>query len=188
MQSAGIFLPLNPVVYLDTIYNQPYDTDYSRDGSQNIWKLCEEFDMPGTLRNWLARILVAPVVFFNLQCAFLFIWKPAQYSASYELTGVVGVIVVSGFGILFLMWNVPYLFALVDPTRHRTSLHEAVIMQTIGLLGEILLLFSLSAAGEHTILASSITRFIWFDGGGWLLLMISVLIFAREYGAKAYEA
>jgi hypothetical protein len=143
--------------------------------------------MSNTLRTWLARLLIAPVVFFNMQCAILFILEPARFSSAYELTGVVGVIVISGFGILFLMWNVPYIFALIDPIRFRISLFEAVIMQTIGLLGEILLFFSLANSGEHNVLASSIQRFIWFDAGGWLFLVFSALVSTGRFRVKAYS-
>jgi hypothetical protein len=143
--------------------------------------------MTAKSRIWLRRTLIAPVVFFNLQCAALFLWKPAEYSAAYELSGVVGVIVISGFGLFFLMWNVPYLFALVDPDRFRISLYEAILMQTIGVLGESLLLLSLINSGEHPVLANSISRFIWFDGGGWVLLVIAALISMQRFRMKPYK-
>jgi hypothetical protein len=44
----------------------------------------------------------------------------------------------------------------------------ALIMQFIGLVGESLILFTLPK--EHTLLRTSILRFIIFDGSGLVLL------------------
>ncbi|MEI7849514.1 MAG: hypothetical protein WCK35_27195 [Chloroflexota bacterium] len=64
----------------------------------------------------------------------------------------------------------PYLVAFWQPIRHLTSLKEALIMQTIGLSGETDLLFSLPTG--HTLLHSSILRFILFDSAGLVLLIL----------------
>ena len=79
-----------------------------------------------------------------MQCALIFLISPSWFAPSYELNGEVGDVVIRAFGILFLMWNVPYLFAAWNPQRHRVSLWQAIIMQTIGLIGETGILLSLT--------------------------------------------
>ena len=125
--------------------------------------------MPAARRTLtLARILIGTVTFFNLQCAVAFLVSPASYAPAFEVSGVPGASLVSALGILFLMWNVPYLFALVHPVRQRTSLIQAVIMQTIGLVGESILYLNTPAV--HALLRQTALRFILFDGAGLLLL------------------
>ena len=67
------------------------------------------------------------------------------------------------------MWNVPYVVALVNPIKYRTSLFEAIVMQSIGLVGESFILGTLPS--EYWILRSSILRFIIFDGAGLIALI-----------------
>ncbi len=81
---------------------------------------------------------------------------------------------IRGFGILILMWNVPYLFALKDPVRHQLALIFALLMQSIGLIGESYILSTVAV--EHVLLRNSILRFIIFDGIGLLLLVIAYWI------------
>lgn len=90
------------------------------------------------------------------------------------MTGVAGEAMLQGMGLLFLMWNIPYIFAAVQPLRHFISLIEAVIMQFIGVAGETLLLVGLN--GEHPSLEASVQRFILFDGGGLVLLIAAFLL------------
>ncbi len=123
---------------------------------------------------WIARILVAIVTFLNLQAAFAFMLHPENFYQGFELTGEPGVALIRGMGLLFLMWNIPYLVAVWHPLRHFTSLVEAVVMQAIGVLGESILLFTLP--GEHPVLESSVLRFIYFDGSGLLVLLIALLL------------
>ena len=125
-------------------------------------------------REWVAQVLIWIVVFFNLDAAFSFMLQPELYAPGFELTGIPGQTVIQGMGLLFLMWNVPYLFALVKPTRHFTSLIEAVIMQAIGVIGETILLLNLP--GSHPMITASAERFIIFDGGGLMLLIIALVI------------
>ena len=82
-----------------------------------------------------------------------------------------------GMGLLFLMWNIPYLVALIHPLRHYVSLVEAVIMQSIGVAGESLLLAALP--GQHSQLHASVMRFIYFDGGGLILLLAAFILVRR---------
>ena len=119
-------------------------------------------------RNWVSRFLIGLVTAWNLQAALTFILWPEQYAPGFELTGVPGAEAVRGTGILFVMWNVPYLVALWHPRKYRLALGLAVVMQFVGLVGESLILFSLP--NELALLSASITRFIAFDVSGLLLL------------------
>lgn len=122
----------------------------------------------GAGRIKFARLLIGLVIFFNLQAAILFIISPAAYSAGFEVGGVAGEKLVQGMGILFLMWNVPYIYALIDPIRHRTSLHQAIIMQAIGVVGESILWLTLPPG--HPAMESTVVRFAIFDGSGLIAL------------------
>ena len=125
----------------------------------------------------LPRLLIFLVLAMNLQCALAYIFNPLPYVAPFELSGEPGRAAVVGIGILFVMWQVPYVFALVHPERNRRSLLEAILMQAIGLVGESLLLRSIPLA--HTALRASILRFIIFDAGGLLLLLTAAALTNR---------
>ena len=125
-------------------------------------------------RLWLSRILIAVVTAWNLQAALVFILWPERFAPGFELTGVPGAAAVRGTGILFLMWNVPYLVALWHPRKYRLALGLALAMQLIGLVGESMILFSLPDG--YAQLRASITRFIAFDGSGLLLLLIAFFV------------
>lgn len=120
------------------------------------------------VRLWIARVLVAVVTGWNLQAALVFILWPERFAPGFELTGIPGAAAVRGTGILFLMWNVPYLVALWNPRKYRIVLNIAIVMQLIGLVGESLILVSLPVV--HAILSGSITRFVIFDASGLILL------------------
>jgi hypothetical protein len=109
------------------------------------------------------------VVFINLQCALNFLFTPSQFAPAFELSGIPGEVAIRGFAILFFMWNIPYVFALINPSKYKTSYLEAIIMQAIGLIGEFLLNQSIPTI--HTMLQDSIQRFIIFDGIGLILLI-----------------
>ncbi len=129
---------------------------------------------PATVRLWLGRLLIGTVLLWNVQCALAFLVAPATYTPGFDLRGPAGEAMVRGMGVLFLMWNVPYAVALWHPVRRRVSLYEAVAMQTIGLLGESLILWSLR--GAHPVAAGSVVRFIAFDGAGLILLVLAAWI------------
>jgi hypothetical protein len=126
---------------------------------------------------WAARIFIGIVTFFNLECAVAFLSNPGSFAPAYELTGAVGHAMIRAMGLLFVMWNVPYVFALINPLRHNVSLIEAVVMQAVGVIGETILLLTLP--GSHPVLADSVLRFIIFDGAGLILLLIALLITKR---------
>ena len=126
------------------------------------------------MRIWITRLFIGIVTFWNLQAAFIFIFSPDKFVSSYELSGTAGEAAIRGMGVLFLMWNVPYLYALQNPIRYQFALHLALLMQFAGLIGESYILSTLST--EHVILRNSISRFITFDGMGLLLLALAYLL------------
>ena len=126
------------------------------------------------LRLWAVRLLIAVVVAWNLECAMVFFINPGVYAPGFELTGIPGEAAVRGFAVLFLMWNIPYLVALWQPRRNRLSLWEALVMQVIGVIGESLILVFIPL--EHSILHTSLLRFITFDAAGVVLLIGAVFL------------
>ena len=124
----------------------------------------------------IARILIGLVFLGNIQCALVFLFNPSPYMVGFGLEGGVGEQIVRAFGLLFLMWNVPYAFALANPVKHRISLIEAVIMQAIGLIGETSIL--LIGGTYPSPIESTLRCFILFDGIGLVFLLVA-LWFAR---------
>jgi hypothetical protein len=122
-------------------------------------------------RLWLARLLIGLVTAWNLQAALTFWLWPAVYAPGFELSGVPGAAAVRGVGLLFLMWNLPYLAALWQPRQNLLALKLALAMQLTGLVGESWLLAGLTA--EHAQLQSSLGRFIAFDAAGLSLLTLA---------------
>ncbi|MCX7754373.1 MAG: hypothetical protein N2117_03895 [Anaerolineales bacterium] len=118
---------------------------------------------------WLARGLILPVTAWNLQAATVFFLWPERFAPSFLLEGIPGAVAVRGVGLLFLMWNVPYLAALWQPVRNRLALQLAALMQAVGLMGETYILTTLTP--EYSVLAAAIMRFIVFDAAGLLLLL-----------------
>ncbi len=122
---------------------------------------------------WPPRLLILPVTAWNLQAALAFTLQPESFAPGFMLSGVPGAAAVRGVGILFLMWNIPYLAALWHPQKNLLALKLAAAMQAVGLLGELYLLSTLTA--EYATLAASIIRFVAFDGIGLLLLLAALL-------------
>ena len=129
-------------------------------------------------RLWLVRTLIAIVTVWNLQAALVFILWPGLFAPGFELSGVPGAAAVRGTGILFLMWNVPYLVALWEPRRYHLALGMAIVMQLVGLLGESSIFLTLPDG--HALLRGSILRFIIFDGSGLVLLLAAFRILNRK--------
>jgi len=120
---------------------------------------------------WLSRLLIGLVFAWNVQAALIFIARPALFVWAYELSGVAGEAAIRGVGVLFLMWNVPYAFALWHPMRYRLAVTLSALMQGVGLVGETFILLTLPEG--HAVLSASILRFILFDGTGLALLVIA---------------
>jgi hypothetical protein len=131
-------------------------------------------------RIWLARLLIGAVIAWNLQAAVSLLVWPAASAAAFELQGDAGVAAVRGVGVLFIMWNIPYLMACWNPLRNRLSLWEALAMQVVGVLGETAILLALPAG--HAVLRGSILHFIGFDAAGVVLLLVAVFLvgFSRK--------
>jgi hypothetical protein len=125
-------------------------------------------------RIWIGRILIGAVFLMNVQAAVLFLWRPGNFAPAFELGGVVGTAAIRGIGLLFLMWTVPYFVALLNPVKYRISLYEALAMQSIGVAGESILLFSLPPG--HPTLEGAILRFVIFDSLGLLALLLAVWV------------
>jgi hypothetical protein len=130
------------------------------------------------MRVWIARFLIIIVVAWNVQVALVFMLRPEFYAPGFQVSGAAGEAMVRGVGVLFLMWNVPYLVALWHPVRHRISLHEACAMQGIGLIGESLIYLSMSP--QLAVARTSVSRFVVFDAVGLVALLISAWITRRS--------
>jgi hypothetical protein len=123
---------------------------------------------------WIGRALIGVVFIMNIQSAILFLWQPEKYAPGFQLSSVEGFAAVRGIGLLFLMWNVPYFVALLDPVKHRISLYESLAMQTIGIFGETLIYLTIPSG--YVTLQNSIFRFIFFDSFGLGLLLLAFLV------------
>lgn len=124
---------------------------------------------------WLARLAVAAVFALNVSCALLFLIRPQDYAGGFEVGGVAGETLVRGYGILFLMWNVPYLPLMLAPRQHTLFL-VVLAQQALGVLGETWLYLALPAG--HAALRATGLRFILFDAGG-LILMAAAFFYLR---------
>lgn len=132
---------------------------------------------PTAKRIWIARVLIALVFAINVQCALQFILWPGAYTAAYQVEGASAEVMVRTVGICFLMWNATYPPIIVHPCRYRVLFGVVLAQQTIGLIGESLLLVGLQPGLE--VLASSIMRFVAFDGAGLVLLAIAFMLSRR---------
>ena len=126
---------------------------------------------PTNSRIWIARALIALVFAINVQCALQFILWPGAYRSAYQVEGASAEAMVRTVGICFLMWNATYPPVIARPDRYRVLFGVVIAQQTIGLVGESLLLASLQPGLE--VLASSIMRFVIFDAAGLVLLAIA---------------
>ena len=133
------------------------------------------------MRLWLARILIAIVITWNLQAALAFFVSPKAFAPNFELSGAPGAAAVRRIAVLFFMWNVPYLVAAWHPQRHRVALLEALVMQLIGVIGETIILLTIITPG-HSLLPTSILRFIIFDGSGLLALALAFWLSRTQPG------
>jgi hypothetical protein len=134
--------------------------------------------MSSSQRLWLARLLIGIVTLWNLQAALVFTLRPQVYAPSFMLTGLPGETAVRGVGVLFIMWNIPYLVALWHPRRYRLALGLALVMQLAGVIGESLILITIPAG--YLVLHLSILRFIFFDGAGVLLLVAAYWLARKD--------
>jgi hypothetical protein len=131
---------------------------------------------------WLARLALAVVFFFNVSCALAFIARPEAYAPGFEVSGVAGEALVRGMGILFLMWNVTYPLAIWHPRRYRWLFLIVIVQQAIGLAGETWMLLALPPG--HTALTATGCRFVAFDGGGFVAMLVTSALMHRCMSRK----
>lgn len=133
-----------------------------------------------TIRSVLAGILYAAVFVSNLCCIIPFLVHPEDYIGSYEVCGSNGAVAaIQGFGVAFAMWNVTYPFFIFRPRKDMTLGLIIIVQQAVGLIGELYIRHGLPQG--LTSLPSAITRFVWFDAGGLVLLVAGfVICFARN--------
>jgi len=94
------------------------------------------------------------------------------------LTGIQGEASVAGVGLLFLMWNIPYGFAIANPVKYYISLLQAVLMQLMGVVGETIIYLRIPDQ-SHMLLSGSIKRFIIFDSAGLFFLIVAGFLIIR---------
>jgi hypothetical protein len=130
------------------------------------------------LRNWIARLLIFLIVADNFQAAILFLFHPDGVASSFELTGLISNSIIQGMGLLFLMWCVPYVVALINPAGNRVSLYESIAMQAIAVVGETTLLILLPV--KLPSLEATVLKFVVFDLGGLVLLLLAACLTRKE--------
>lgn len=126
---------------------------------------------------WTARLLIFIVFTLNITCAIQFLGQPSVFTPSFNLSGETGIIAIRSIGVLFLMWNVPYVIAILHPKKYFIALVSSVIMQGIGVLGESWIYLQIHSL---PFAKSSILRFIWFDAFGLILLMAAFILIQRR--------
>jgi len=126
----------------------------------------------------IASILVGIVFVINIQAGIDFFFNPQKYTTAFELTGIQGEASVAGVGLLFLMWNIPYGFAIANPVKYYISLLQAVLMQLMGVVGETIIYLRIPDQ-SHMLLSGSIKRFIIFDSAGLFFLIVAGFLIIR---------
>ncbi|MEN8097540.1 MAG: hypothetical protein ABFQ89_00565 [Chloroflexota bacterium] len=111
---------------------------------------------------------------WNLSAAIPYMVNPDGSLHSFQVSGIGGASLIRGLGILFLMWQVPYIPVLIHPAKHRVAFLCILAMQLIGIVGESLMLWHLPD-GNPGLFATG-TRFLTFDTAGLVLLVIGYLI------------
>ena len=130
---------------------------------------------------WFARIAVLAVFFLNVMCAVQFIAWPEAYAPAYGLPPTPeSHAMVAGLGVAFLMWNATYPAVIANPVRFRALYVVVLVQQAIGLAGETWIWLRLSAQGlAASQMAGGIMRFIAFDAGGLVLMLLAFAVLAR---------
>lgn len=127
---------------------------------------------------WFTRFAVALVCIINLQCCFNFLLFPEKFVGAYELSGTPGIVALQGLAVAFLMWNATYPLVIINPLKYRIVFVIVLVQQTIGLIGESFIFFSIGEG--HALLQESILRFIAFDGAGLLLMLIAFMVLRKR--------
>lgn len=123
----------------------------------------------------IIRILYGAVFISNMICIVAFIIRPEDFVYSYQVYGSAGAeAAIRGIGIAFAMWNTTYPFFIVRPYRNRTLGLVIIAQQAVGLVGELWLISGLDETTE--LLSRSLMRFVYFDAGGLVLLIIGYVL------------
>jgi hypothetical protein len=125
-----------------------------------------------------SRLLIGLVILINLQCAVLFLVSPHNYMHGFGLNGIPGITITRGMGILFIMWNIPYIVAFLHPVKFIISLYESIVMQMIGVAGETVLYLSLPPGFQ--LIKTTAYRFIIFDSLGLLALLLALWVVQKR--------
>lgn len=127
------------------------------------------------IRSIVAGVLYAAVFISNMICIIAFLTHPEDFINSYEVNGSNGAVAaIQGFGVTFAMWNVTYPFFIFKPKKDRTLGLVIILQQIVGLAGELFIKHGLPEG--LTRLPGAITRFVWFDAGGLVLLIIGFMV------------
>lgn len=123
----------------------------------------------------VAKTLYLIVFISNMICIIAFLTDPEGYIYSYQVKGSLGAIAaIQGFGVAFAMWNVTYPFYIFSRKNNKTLGLVIIVQQVVGLIGELYIQSGLSS--ECEILYDSIERFVFFDAGGLVLLLVGFVI------------
>ncbi len=126
----------------------------------------------------ISQCVVGMVFILNISCALAFIFQPEKYMGGFEIGGVQGRLVVQALGILFLMWNATYPPVLIDPVKHKTLFAVLLVQQAMGFIGESWLFLTLPAG--HAAIKATVLRFIYFDGGGLILMGLAYYFLMKK--------
>jgi len=126
------------------------------------------------IKLWIGRALIGVVLGWNVECALAFLISPKDYTPAFGSAGAPTDVALRGIGVLFLMWNIPYLVALLQPRWHRLSLYEAVAMQAIGFSGEGLLFLSLPV--DYPAMRASLPASCSLTAPVYFFLLLSVWV------------
>lgn len=122
---------------------------------------------------WSARLAFVFFFFWNIQCALSFLMHPADQAFAFGLAGLAGEAAIRGIAIAFLMWNVTYPLVILDPIKYRTVSYLVIVQQAVGLIGECWILATVRQS--EVLLSSQITRFIYFDAAGLLIMSLALI-------------
>lgn len=127
----------------------------------------------------IIRILYGAVFISNMICIVAFIIRPEDFVYSYQVYGSAGAeAAIRGIGIAFAMWNTTYPFFIIKPQKNRTLGLVIIAQQIVGLVGELCLISGLDDSLE--ILSRSLMRFVYFDAGGLVLLIIGYVLLLKN--------
>lgn len=132
-----------------------------------------------TPRTIITMILYGAVFVSNMICIVSFVVSPQDFVRSYQVAGSAGAeAAIRGVGIAFAMWNTTYPFFIINPRRNRTLGIVIIVQQIVGLFGELCIISGLDETTQ--ILSNSLMRFVYFDAGGLVLLLVGYFILRRD--------